>query len=49
MLQDERVKTFRLLMSLLGVADKRRRERSCAAGHTHACRRPVRNRPVNPG
>ncbi|MFI0901578.1 DUF5958 family protein [Streptomyces sp. NPDC020983] len=34
--QDERVKAFRLLVALLGVADKRRRERFCADGCTHA-------------
>ncbi|MEU5002080.1 DUF5958 family protein [Streptomyces sp. NPDC021622] len=33
---DERVKAFRLLVALLGVADKRRRERFCADGCTHA-------------
>ncbi|NEA54266.1 hypothetical protein G3I60_08905 [Streptomyces sp. SID13666] len=34
--QDERVKAFRLLVALLGVADKRRRERFCADGCPHA-------------
>ncbi|MEE4545989.1 DUF5958 family protein [Streptomyces sp. V4-01] len=34
--QEERVKAFRLLVALLGVADKRRRERFCADGCTHA-------------
>ncbi|MHA6765027.1 DUF5958 family protein [Streptacidiphilus sp. PAMC 29251] len=34
--QNERVKAFRLLVALLGVADKRRRERFCADGCTHA-------------
>ena len=34
--QDERVKAFRLLVALLGVADMRRRERTCADGCTHA-------------
>jgi hypothetical protein len=34
--QDERVKAFRLLVAMLGVADKRRRERFCADGCTHA-------------
>ncbi|MER8185228.1 DUF5958 family protein [Kitasatospora sp. NPDC094015] len=34
--QDERVKAFRLLVALLGVADRRRRERFCADGCTHA-------------
>ncbi|WP_328685492.1 DUF5958 family protein [Streptomyces sp. NBC_00343] len=34
--QDERVKAFRLLVALLGVADGRRREQLCAAGCTHA-------------
>lgn len=34
--QDERVKAFRLLVALLGVADQRRRERFCADGCTHA-------------
>ncbi|MDJ0347381.1 DUF5958 family protein [Streptomyces sp. H10-C2] len=33
---DERVKAFRLLVALLGVADKRRRARLCADGCTHA-------------
>ncbi|MFF4322985.1 DUF5958 family protein [Streptomyces sp. NPDC001568] len=31
--QDERVKSFRLLVALLGVADERRRERFCV----HVC------------
>lgn len=34
--QDERAKPFRLLVALLGVADKRRRERFCVDGCTHA-------------
>ncbi|MCX5079063.1 DUF5958 family protein [Streptomyces sp. NBC_00424] len=34
--QDERVKSFRLLVALLGVADKRRRERFCADWCGHA-------------
>ncbi|BDH07289.1 DUF5958 family protein [Streptomyces seoulensis] len=34
--QDERVKAFRLMVALLRVADKRRRERFCADGCTHA-------------
>ncbi len=34
--QDERVKAFRLLVALLGVSDKRRRERFCADKCTHA-------------
>ncbi|MFJ7281002.1 DUF5958 family protein [Kitasatospora sp. NPDC098663] len=34
--EDERVKAFRLLVALLGVADERRRERQCADGCTHA-------------
>ncbi|MFJ9519315.1 DUF5958 family protein [Kitasatospora sp. NPDC101801] len=34
--QDERGKAFRLLVALLGVADKRRREQFCADGCTHA-------------
>lgn len=34
--KDERVKAFRLLVTLLGVADKRRRERFCAYGCSHA-------------
>ncbi|MFJ4845545.1 MULTISPECIES: DUF5958 family protein [unclassified Streptomyces] len=34
--QDERVKAFRLLVALLGVADKRRRERFCSTGCSHA-------------
>lgn len=33
--QDERVKSFRLLIALLGVADGRRRERYCSAGCGH--------------
>jgi Family of unknown function (DUF5958) len=33
--QDERVKSFRLLIALLGVADGRRRERYCSAGCSH--------------
>jgi len=33
------VKAFRLLVALLGVADKRRRERFCADGCTHAWHR----------
>ncbi|MFF7590496.1 DUF5958 family protein [Kitasatospora purpeofusca] len=33
--QDERVKTFRLLVALLGVADERRRARFCAHGCSH--------------
>ncbi|MFJ5234650.1 DUF5958 family protein [Kitasatospora sp. NPDC088391] len=33
---DERVKSFRLLVALLAVADDRRRARSCADGCTHA-------------
>ncbi|MGA4979851.1 DUF5958 family protein [Streptomyces cinereoruber] len=33
--QDERVKTFRLLVALLGVADERRRARFCANGCGH--------------
>ncbi|MFD9128152.1 DUF5958 family protein [Kitasatospora sp. NPDC059571] len=32
----ERVKSFRLLTALLGVADERRREGSCAHGCSHA-------------
>ncbi|WP_034091859.1 DUF5958 family protein [Streptacidiphilus albus] len=39
--QDERVKAFRLLVALLGVADKRRRERFCADGCTHAWHQPA--------
>ncbi|WP_405523549.1 DUF5958 family protein [Streptomyces canus] len=42
--QDERVKASLLLVALLGVANKRRRERSCAAEYTHAWHQPVRNR-----
>ncbi|MGW3933745.1 DUF5958 family protein [Streptomyces microflavus] len=34
--QDERVKAFRLSVALLGVADKRSRERFCTGGCTHA-------------
>ncbi|MDH6193106.1 hypothetical protein M2168_006224 [Streptomyces sp. CZ24] len=34
--QDERVKAFRLLVALLGVADERRRERFCADRCGHA-------------
>ncbi|MET8573156.1 DUF5958 family protein [Streptomyces sp. NPDC004783] len=34
--QDERVKAFRLLVALLGVADERRRVRFCAGGCGHA-------------
>jgi hypothetical protein len=34
--RDERVKAFRLLVALLGVADQRRRHRWCAAGCQHA-------------
>ncbi|WP_371619902.1 DUF5958 family protein [Streptomyces sp. NBC_00454] len=34
--QGERVKAFRLLVALLGVADERRRERFCADGCGHA-------------
>ncbi|MET8572054.1 DUF5958 family protein [Streptomyces sp. NPDC004783] len=34
--QDERVKAFRLLVALLGVADERRRARFCAQGCSHA-------------
>ncbi|MFF7551261.1 DUF5958 family protein [Streptomyces canus] len=34
--QDERVKAFRLLVALLGVADERRRARFCANGCGHA-------------
>ncbi|WP_327739315.1 DUF5958 family protein [Streptomyces nojiriensis] len=37
--QDERVKSFRLLVALLGVADKRRRERFCADWCGHAWHR----------
>ncbi|MFF0561711.1 DUF5958 family protein [Streptomyces sp. NPDC004266] len=33
--QDERVKAFRLLVALLGVADERRRARFCAQGCSH--------------
>ena len=33
---EERVKSFRLLVALLGVADKRRRERCRATGCSHA-------------
>ena len=34
--EGERVKAFRLLVALLGVADKRRRELFCAGGCAHA-------------
>ncbi|MFF3226916.1 DUF5958 family protein [Nocardia suismassiliense] len=34
--EDERVKAFRLLIALLGVADERRRARYCAGGCSHA-------------
>jgi hypothetical protein len=34
--QDEWAKSFRLLVSLLGVADERRRARFCADGCPHA-------------
>ncbi|MFJ4412803.1 DUF5958 family protein [Streptomyces sp. NPDC088925] len=34
--QDERVKAFRLLVALLGVADERRQLRFCAGGCGHA-------------
>ncbi|MEB8340303.1 DUF5958 family protein [Streptomyces endophyticus] len=34
--QDERVKSFRLLVALLGVADDRRRLRTCTGGCGHA-------------
>ncbi|MGV9894424.1 DUF5958 family protein [Streptomyces tendae] len=37
--QDERVKAFRLLVALLGVADDRRRFRFCAGGCGHAWHR----------
>ncbi|MER5352959.1 DUF5958 family protein [Kitasatospora sp. NPDC002551] len=37
--QHERVKALRLLVALLGVADKRCRERFCAGGCTHAWHR----------
>jgi hypothetical protein len=48
--QDERVKAFRLLVALLGVADKRRRERFCATGCTHAWHQLVRrSAPVDSG
>ncbi|NUL07911.1 hypothetical protein HRW07_32835 [Streptomyces lunaelactis] len=33
--QDERIKAFRLLVALLGVADERRRARLCADGCGH--------------
>ncbi|MFE2146867.1 DUF5958 family protein [Streptomyces sp. NPDC059456] len=33
--QDERVKSFRLLVALLGVSDERRRKRFCAGGCGH--------------
>ncbi|WP_200306161.1 DUF5958 family protein [Streptomyces adelaidensis] len=39
--QTERVKAFRLLVALLGVADERRRVRFCAAGCAHAWHQPV--------
>lgn len=35
----ERVKAFRLLVALLGVADRRRRDRWCARGCRHAWHR----------
>ncbi|MDX2935586.1 DUF5958 family protein [Streptomyces ipomoeae] len=34
--QGERVKAFRLLVALLGVADERRRARFCVNGCSHA-------------
>ncbi|MDA5285929.1 DUF5958 family protein [Streptomyces sp. Isolate_45] len=37
--QDERVKSFRLLVALLGVADDRRRERFCVRVCNHAWHR----------
>ncbi|MFI2211569.1 DUF5958 family protein [Streptomyces sp. NPDC020141] len=37
--RNERVKAFRLLIALLGVADERRRARYCADGCTHAWHR----------
>ncbi|MFI7355946.1 DUF5958 family protein [Streptomyces avidinii] len=37
--QDERVKSFRLLVALLGVSDERRRERFCADWCGHAWHR----------
>ena len=37
--QGERVRAFQLLVALLGVADKRRRELFCAGGCTHAWHR----------
>ncbi|WP_353962326.1 DUF5958 family protein [Streptomyces sp. NBC_00847] len=36
---------FRLLVCLLGVADKHRGEQFCAAACTHAWHQPVRNQP----
>nr|WP_203633737.1 DUF5958 family protein [Streptomyces sp. SID10815] len=33
--QEERIKAFRLLVALLGVADERRRARFCAHGCSH--------------
>ncbi|WP_411153143.1 DUF5958 family protein [Streptomyces sp. A30] len=36
---------FRLLVCLVGVADKHRGERFCAAACTHAWHQPVRNQP----
>ncbi|MFJ9376891.1 DUF5958 family protein [Streptomyces sp. NPDC101455] len=48
--QDERVKAFRLLVALLGVADGRRRERFCAEGCTHTWHQLVRKAgPVDSG
>jgi hypothetical protein len=44
--QEERLKAFRLLVALLGVADKRRRERYCAAGCTHAWHQLPAGEPV---
>ncbi|WP_435232109.1 DUF5958 family protein [Streptomyces althioticus] len=41
--QSEQEKAFRLPVALLGVTDKRRRERFCAAGRPHDWHRPVRN------
>nr|WP_254211977.1 DUF5958 family protein [Streptomyces sp. ADI95-16] len=41
--QDERVKAFRLLVALLGVADERRRERFCADGCGHAWHQLAKN------
>ncbi|WP_217146486.1 MULTISPECIES: DUF5958 family protein [Streptomyces] len=37
--RDERLKSFRLLIAVLAVADGRRRERSCANGCRHAWHR----------